>query len=933
MRDTSISRNSSSNSEDGEVALMLYSSGSARNDTTNNNRNRSAGSQGTGTCCKSRSISSNGDFSNSNSIIISNSNRNSSNCSRDSRNISSSCVNNNGGEYKILAAPPFSNSQHGGDCNGINRSNMRSSITRIRSRRSKNNGDDSNNSSRSNSCQQSGVSQAERERVVVEHEEEVEQQELPQAVRRPGVTWREAGGSRRSSSGVVRSGSSDRSSRSRSSNSSTTGGPRMPVLASAAAGHPFASGPAAISAREAAPATIESSEKQNPLLRLVAFDDLEQTFARSRCRASGRRSTNENIGAGGENIEFSRGGLEDQLLAAGISGVWSQSGSSISSGSGNRGLAGGAAAGAAPYVVQQLTSLHMGLPLEQQQQLQAATAATLATRFREDPRLEARALLELGAASNAIPTFDLFLDYRKPSGLQQHPLLQSALLLLRRLPRFALPLYDQQLLQQVCEDSALYPRLQGIEVPFRLLAHDLLFLAAYSYLSDLPPWNRPPLRLLRVPGFLLLSAHLQQHQQQPGADSGGEADEELGDELRASAAAGATSAEAADLEALDLEGASPEAMEAFHLQGLVLFNLQMILSDFHQTLSSVEILCDGGLALEDNPYAALHPLTSFLQQQGFFLHSFKYKQGSSIVSVNSSSSTSTSSDGGSGSFLTASTLQAVERERGLQQRQLSSSRNRSSNNNSSAMKAFIDACRKKHGVTANRVQQELQRQGRLVGSCEDSASCRSATVAAALTTAAPVVNECAVCTCCSCLVGNPLGEVGAAETFAAAAATAVVAQEDETSDDDSNDADGILRSHTLPPDAYSESAARDQGIGEKLASAFSSFLRALDGGGRKKRRQQQDGPPRVCIHSVLYLRAGQESTEAAAAEAAAAAAAAAAADAEANERRQTQQDYEEWQEQQQQQEQVGEEGGFLSLIVGDGEGQDDYLFSFVEDLY
>lgn len=683
----------------------------------------------------------------------------------------------------------------------------------------------------------------------------------------------------------------------------------MPVLASAAAGHPFASGPAAISAREAAPATIESSEKQNPLLRLVAFDDLEQTFARSRCRASGRRcccccccrscsgrhapplplqrlqypaaaaagaafeaparlhspvsdgssggstsgtnsttttssntsrryndtqmaqilrgcrcycgsccclgrSTNENIGAGGENIEFSRGGLEDQLLAAGISGVWSQSGSSISSGSGNRGLAGGAAAGAAPYVVQQLTSLHMGLPLEQQQQLQAATAATLATRFREDPRLEARALLELGAASNAIPTFDLFLDYRKPSGLQQHPLLQSALLLLRRLPRFALPLYDQQLLQQVCEDSALYPRLQGIEVPFRLLAHDLLFLAAYSYLSDLPPWNRPPLRLLRVPGFLLLSAHLQQHQQQPGADSGGEADEELGDELRASAAAGATSAEAADLEALDLEGASPEAMEAFHLQGLVLFNLQMILSDFHQTLSSVEILCDGGLALEDNPYAALHPLTSFLQQQGFFLHSFKYKQGSSIVSVNSSSSTSTSSDGGSGSFLTASTLQAVERERGLQQRQLSSSRNRSSNNNSSAMKAFIDACRKKHGVTANRVQQELQRQGRLVGSCEDSASCRSATVAAALTTAAPVVNECAVCTCCSCLVGNPLGEVGAAETFAAAAATAVVAQEDETSDDDSNDADGILRSHTLPPDAYSESAARDQGIGK-----------------------------------------------------------------------------------------------------------------------
>ncbi|OEH76633.1 hypothetical protein cyc_01986 [Cyclospora cayetanensis] len=220
----------------------------------------------------------------------------------------------------------------------------------------------------------------------------------------------------------------------------------------------------------------------------------------------------------------------------------------------------------------------MGLPLQQQEEMRAATAANLAAVFRQEPQLQARALLELGAAEDTIPTLDLFLDYRKPRALQQHPLMQPTLQLLKRLQRFALPLYDQQLLQNACEDSVLYPKLQGLEVPFRLLTHDLLFLAAYSYLADLPAWSKPPIRLLRIVGFLLLNADLQrQHQnwQEQQSDAG-----DTGDETARSASApsrhvafatanesDAAPAVAADLEGLMLEGASPEAMEALHLQG------------------------------------------------------------------------------------------------------------------------------------------------------------------------------------------------------------------------------------------------------------------------------------------------------------------------------------------------------------------------------
>lgn len=657
---------------------------------------------------------------------------------------------------------------------------------------------------------------------------------------------------------------------------------------------------ASADATTAAPFKAKASEQ--PLLQLVAFDDIQQTFTRSQCMASGRwccccsccwrqslplqrprrpaatqngtlhgsysstgmsavssssyssntsskdnrrietvqgcrclcgscccrtsRQGNENSRIAADNTDevSPQGGLEAQLLSAGISATWGHANSNSSSSSAQRG---GESRGSASFVVQQLASVHMGLPLHQQEQLRAATAANMATSFRQNPHLQARALLELGAASEAIPTWDLFLDYRKPSGLQQHPLLPSAIQLLRRLPRFALPLYDQQLLQGACEDSVLYPKLQGLEVPFRLLAHDLLFLATYSYLADLPHWLRPPIRLLRIVGFVLLNAELHQNQlreeqQQQGEDTEDEAqNRNLGvsrhPALEARAAAAFTVLEG---DAIELDGASPEAMEAYHLQGLVLFNLQMIINDFSPTLNRIEVLCDGICIVNDNPYAALHSLTAFLQQHGFSLHSFRYKRGGNMVSSNSSTSNN-SNDDNNGLRLTAATIRAVGQETHLKQHEACSTSMNSSSRN--AIEAFIETCKRREGLEENRVQQLLKQQDGPLN--RSAASCSSFAAAATAGPAAAAADSgAAACACCRCRGDDGSPEAAEAEAFLSAA---TAADSDELSESDGDDVDGVLRTHTLPADVYTESASRSRGLGKASLLPFILILLLL----------------------------------------------------------------------------------------------------------
>ncbi|VWU52880.1 conserved protein, unknown function, partial [Hepatocystis sp. ex Piliocolobus tephrosceles] len=61
-----------------------------------------------------------------------------------------------------------------------------------------------------------------------------------------------------------------------------------------------------------------------------------------------------------------------------------------------------------------------------------------------------------------------------------------------------LPLYDSGILQYVCEDPILNPKLKGLELSYRLLIHDILFYVFFSYLTDLPFWAKPPIELIRI---------------------------------------------------------------------------------------------------------------------------------------------------------------------------------------------------------------------------------------------------------------------------------------------------------------------------------------------------------------------------------------------------------------------------------------------------
>ncbi|ANQ10938.1 Uncharacterized protein PCOAH_00055180 [Plasmodium coatneyi] len=100
---------------------------------------------------------------------------------------------------------------------------------------------------------------------------------------------------------------------------------------------------------------------------------------------------------------------------------------------------------------------------------------------------------------DSIPTIDIFYNSSKLLTIQTvfEPI-SNYIYLLRLLPKFCLPLYDSGILQYACEDPILNPKLRGLEISYRLLVHDILFYAFFSYLSDLPFWAKPPIELLRI---------------------------------------------------------------------------------------------------------------------------------------------------------------------------------------------------------------------------------------------------------------------------------------------------------------------------------------------------------------------------------------------------------------------------------------------------
>ncbi|SOV79258.1 conserved Plasmodium protein, unknown function [Plasmodium sp. gorilla clade G3] len=99
----------------------------------------------------------------------------------------------------------------------------------------------------------------------------------------------------------------------------------------------------------------------------------------------------------------------------------------------------------------------------------------------------------------SIPTIDIFYNSSKLLTIQTifEPI-NHYIYLLRLLPKFSLPLYDSGILQYVCEDPILNDKLKGLELSYRLLIHDILFYAFFSYLSDLPFWAKPPIEILRI---------------------------------------------------------------------------------------------------------------------------------------------------------------------------------------------------------------------------------------------------------------------------------------------------------------------------------------------------------------------------------------------------------------------------------------------------
>ncbi|SBS98273.1 hypothetical protein POVCU1_044860 [Plasmodium ovale curtisi] len=116
-----------------------------------------------------------------------------------------------------------------------------------------------------------------------------------------------------------------------------------------------------------------------------------------------------------------------------------------------------------------------------------------------NPVYNARDKVANESCIDSIPTIDIFYNSSKLLTIQTvfEPI-NNYIYLLRLLPKFCLPLYDSGILQYACEDPILNPKLRGLELSYRLLVHDILFYAFFSYLSDLPFWAKPPIEILRI---------------------------------------------------------------------------------------------------------------------------------------------------------------------------------------------------------------------------------------------------------------------------------------------------------------------------------------------------------------------------------------------------------------------------------------------------
>lgn len=191
-----------------------------------------------------------------------------------------------------------------------------------------------------------------------------------------------------------------------------------------------------------------------------------------------------------------------------------------------------------------------------------------------------------------------------------------------------------------------------------------------------------------------------------------------------------------------------------------------------------------------------------------------------MVSSNSSTSNN-SNDDNNGLRLTAATIRAVGQETHLKQHEACSTSMNSSSRN--AIEAFIETCKRREGLEENRVQQLLKQQDGPLN--RSAASCSSFAAAATAGPAAAAADSgAAACACCRCRGDDGSPEAAEAEAFLSAA---TAADSDELSESDGDDVDGVLRTHTLPADVYTESASRSRGLGKASLLPFILILLLL----------------------------------------------------------------------------------------------------------
>lgn len=171
---------------------------------------------------------------------------------------------------------------------------------------------------------------------------------------------------------------------------------------------------------------------------------------------------------------------------------------------------------------------------------------------------------------DTIPTIDVFYNSSKLLTVQTifEPI-SHYIFLLRLLPHFCLPLYDSGIVQFVCEDAFLNPKFKGLEISYRLLIHDILFYAFFSYLADLPFWAKPPIRLLRIYNYESLCSF--------------------------------------------------NDWESVHTERLVFHNIRSILLNFADTISKIELLYPANYYITVFPNIYFKSIIDFLRSEGFKL--------------------------------------------------------------------------------------------------------------------------------------------------------------------------------------------------------------------------------------------------------------------------------------------------------------------------